>query len=58
MQVKQCAAVTSTTAASVELLSPGSASTNEESEYDSDINMNCALYKGIVNTGSHKHKHS
>ena len=36
------AAVTSITAASIELLSPGSASANEESEYDSDINVKCA----------------
>ena len=45
MQEKQCAAseaVISTTTASVELLSPGSASANEESEYDSGINVNCA----------------
>ena len=43
MREKQCAAsATSTTAASVELLPPSYASANEESEYDSDINVNCA----------------
>ena len=43
MQEKQRAAsATSTTATSVELLSPSSASANEESKYDSGINVNCA----------------
>ena len=39
---QNAAAVTSITDASVDLLSPGFAPANKESEYDSDNNVNCA----------------